>query len=419
MRLWKATGVQNWHPLLRLAAAVLGLYLCILIGKYCAGISKEIPADDVNRFDRSHMENENRQINTDKKVKNPAVDNNSHTKAYDSPHSRFPILSRANVRYDVITPHPFQYTLTPGFCTSGKENPFVVAYVHSAPQNMAQRAMIRETWANKAYHGNSSMEVFFATGLADNPGVQRSLEEESDVHRDILQEDYKDNYLALAHKGVGSLKWILNKCHNTKFILKTDDDTFVNAFSLLKHLRDLNCTGQSSDIFLCRLMPDNEIIRRGKSVGSSKVYTQDRYPPFCSGVAFVLSMDVAEVLYEASYHTPLTFEDDVSKWLTRTVAATANVNYTEANSMYDPNTANVQKTFLGKEWYQYSFGHLGLKYYRLCWDKLVVIAKDRAIPNSKVVVPGKVFSKTRLVPGLNHTKQISHNSKVPIFEKTP
>ncbi len=255
--------------------------------------------------------------------------------------------------------------------------------------------MIRETWGNKAYHGDSRMEVFFATGLSSNASVKKSLEEESWTYGDILQEDFTDDYKNLTYKAVGSLRWILENCRKTKFVLKADDDAFVNVFSLLKHLRDLDRTGQTTDILLCRLMLKNKIFRWGKWRITRDIYPYDRYPPYCSGLAFVLSLDVARALYEASYRTPVLWVDDA--WLTGMVAANAKVKHIRTNPTYSLGWAGIEKRFLGIHWYQYLFGHLyEMQYFKPFWERLVAIAKSHTIPESDVIVPGQVFNNRNI-----------------------
>ncbi len=294
----------------------------------------------------------------------------------------------------VITPHPFQYTLTPGFCTPGKGSPHIIAYVHSAPRNVEKRAIIRETWANRTYHGNISLGVFFATGLSSTPRLQKTLEKESKLYGDILQEDYKDNYKNLTYKGVGSLRWILNNCYATTFILKTDDDVYVNVFALLKHLQDLHRTGQTSNILFCLLRPYTGVEREGKWGIPHDMYPWRSYPPHCLGMAFVLTMDVVRALYEASYHTPLFWIDDV--WLTGMVAANANVRHIASDSSYLRNITSDE--LVGDHWYQYLFCHLGrgrvadVNLLRVLWKKVVMVAQSHTIPDTEVVVPGKVIS---------------------------
>ncbi len=393
---------RNRHVILRVAALMLGASLGLLTTVDFPGIPDTPTTEETKGFLRFVRVRETDGEDGHKAVpiaiaKDVVADSASAAKKSEVPHPpQKPPPHSPNsgvvVRVaGVVNPHPFKYTITPGFCAPGKDGPLVVAYVHSAPQKSQKRATIRNTWANKLFHGKYSMEVFFATGLVSNPGIQKALEEESALHKDILQENYIDDYKNLTYKGVGSLRWISDNCRNTKFILKTDDDAFVNVFSLLKHLDDLSRTGQTSNIFLCRLMPNMPVLRQGKWGIPLEMYPHDRYPPYCSGLAFVLSMDVAKALYKASYHTPLFWVDDA--WLTGMVAATAKVNHTQASRAYDLNKDNIEKKFLGVEWYQYLFGHLGPKNFKLFWEELVVIARNRTIPNSDMIVPGKVFVK--------------------------
>ncbi len=297
-----------------------------------------------------------------------------------SPHS-------AEKQSGVITPHPFQYTLTPGFCTPGKDSPHIIAYVHSAPRNVEKRAIIRETWANRTYHGNISAGVFFATDLPSTPRLQNTLEKESMLFGDILQGQLQESHL----QG----RWILDNCGTTTFILKTDNDVYTNVFALLKHLQDLHRVGKTSNILFCRVKRGFSVEREGKWGIPYEMYPRKMYPPHCPGVAFVLTMDVARALYEASYRTPLFWIDDV--WLTGMVAAKAKVRHIAANFSY--HVYIKSKQLMGKHWYKYLFCHLGrghvdLNYLRVLWKNVVVVAQNHTIPETEVVVPGKVVSRS-------------------------
>ena len=39
---------------------------------------------------------------------------------------------------------------------------------------------------------------------------------------------------------MAALRWIARYCAHARYVLKTDDDIFVNAFNLLRHLRRLD-----------------------------------------------------------------------------------------------------------------------------------------------------------------------------------
>ena len=64
--------------------------------------------------------------------------------------------------------------------------------------------------------------------------MQSKLEEESAEHGDILQETFQDSYNNLTIKSIFILKYYVGAADNlgNKFLLKTDDDSFVHLEAL-------------------------------------------------------------------------------------------------------------------------------------------------------------------------------------------
>lgn len=63
------------------------------------------------------------------------------------------------------------------------------------------------------------------------------MKNESSTHNDIIQENFYDSYNNLTIKSIIMLKWLLNNCNRGKFLMKTDDDMFVNLPLLVKLLK--------------------------------------------------------------------------------------------------------------------------------------------------------------------------------------
>src|ERR1700761_3263566 len=55
----------------------------------------------------------------------------------------------------------------------------------------------------------------------------------------MIQMPFIDNYWNQTLKTVSVLRWAHNKCQNSKFIIKTDDDTIINISMLLDSLNKL------------------------------------------------------------------------------------------------------------------------------------------------------------------------------------
>ena len=137
----------------------------------------------------------------------------------------------------VINPHLFNYVVKSKTTCSG--HTLLVIYVHSAPLHFKQRSIIRQTWGDHNYFADENILVVFILGLVNNASVQRAIEFESSQYGDIVQASFVDSYKNLTFKSIAALKWISTYCQQATFALKTDNDIFVNMFSLLRHLHSL------------------------------------------------------------------------------------------------------------------------------------------------------------------------------------
>ena len=112
--------------------------------------------------------------------------------------------------------------------------------VVSAPQNFKRRRDIRRTWfkhindARMTQIKNSVNIVGFGfiLGQTTDAYVQALIEDESRTHGDVLQVQIMDNYFELAVKGVAFFNWLNNNCARVDFVLKVDDDVYVNIRQL-------------------------------------------------------------------------------------------------------------------------------------------------------------------------------------------
>lgn len=63
---------------------------------------------------------------------------------------------------------------------------------------------------------------------------QSNLSSESQTYGDILQESFVDSYANLTLKSVMLLKWFTRECDNIPYVLKTDDDMYINLKQLFQ-----------------------------------------------------------------------------------------------------------------------------------------------------------------------------------------
>ena len=77
------------------------------------------------------------------------------------------------------------------------------------------------------------MAFVFGNATLEN---QEILEYESSLYGDIIQGTFKDTYNNLTLKTVSMLDWVLRYCSDVPFVLKTDDDMYINVPLLLSFI---------------------------------------------------------------------------------------------------------------------------------------------------------------------------------------
>jgi len=296
----------------------------------------------------------------------------------------------------VAHPHPFHYLLnTESVCK--KIDVFLIIYVHTAPKHYKRRMVIRQTWGNQKYYPDVPIRLIFVMGKTfDKPEVQDALAFESEQYGDIVQEDFLDSYKNLTYKGVAALKWISNYCKHAKFVLKTDDDIFVNMFTLLRHLKSIDKHGmQNQNLILCLVWYRMKVMRGGKWKVSKEQFKDEFYPTYCSGSAFTLSMDSALAMHEASYHVPFFWVDDF--YITGLLPLHAGLKHKQFMSTYVLNGNKLEEKFTGPQWFTYIFSHVhNLNKIQAVWDRLVQLAHGAPGPTVKFAMPGELPNEKEL-----------------------
>ncbi|XP_005098538.1 beta-1,3-galactosyltransferase 1 [Aplysia californica] len=185
--------------------------------------------------------------------------------------------------------------------------------VATSVQNKDRRDRIRETWCNPKAFGfpKHSWHCIFLVGQAKSEKLKSELYKESSQHQDMLVGNYVDTYRNLTLKIIHGFNWSINFCPSA-YVVKTDDDCFVNAGLLHRFL--LYHNQKTIDLYVGSVVQDREKLRvvRGDQKWSVPYsdYPEKYYPPYASGIGYVMSSDVAKRLVSGSmYIKPFANED--------------------------------------------------------------------------------------------------------------
>ncbi|XP_051492735.1 beta-1,3-galactosyltransferase 9 [Apus apus] len=201
------------------------------------------------------------------------------------------------------------YTLS-STATCPDQEILLLVLVCSSPENRARRNVIRQTWGNVTDTRGSAVLTLFALGKPASVSTQLEIDEESQKHRDIIEGSFIDSPQTQTQKMLMSVEWTVTFCPHARYILKTDEDVFVSIPSLAGYLLSLT---QLEDIYIGRVVHQDMPDRDPTSPGfvPTQQYSEEFYPDYCHGSAFLLSQDVARKVYVAAQGVPASLPPEV------------------------------------------------------------------------------------------------------------
>lgn len=206
--------------------------------------------------------------------------------------------------------HPFSFLRNADICHG--DNIFLLVMVNSKSDHLTTRARIRATWGNATNlsYRQLNMRVVFLLGVhVGKVNMQSAILKESEQHGDVVQGNFIDSYHNLTYKTLMGFKWAHMRCRQAKFILKTDDDIFIDVFQLTELLLtklsvkpELMCF-ESFNIPVDRNEKSKWYVKPSES--NATIYT-----PYCPGYGFILDPRTACVIETTSQKSRFFWVDD-------------------------------------------------------------------------------------------------------------
>ena len=229
-----------------------------------------------------------------------------------------------------------KYDIQPRNICSSKTDVNLFVFVFSMPSSFQRRQLIRKTWADKMYFARQDLNYVFLLGY-EGADADKNINQEAEKYDDIVVIDIAESLCHLTLKGVAGLYIAKSLCAQARFVMKTDDDIFINMFLLQKILRGMATYGQTTKVLMGLVHePRPYTLRQGKYAVSKLQYPYVFYPPFCSGSGFIMSMDVDESLYQLAMKDErkvILHLDD--PYITGILAKRAGLTHIQIGDMYD------------------------------------------------------------------------------------
>lgn len=135
------------------------------------------------------------------------------------------------------------------------------------------------------------MRVVFLLGTSDR--LSRDFQNlESNNNGDIIQFDFVDSYQNLTLKILNGFRWVVENCGKVRYILKADDDVFVNVIVILDVLKSYTVPPRGAVFGF--IYGGGQVWRHGMWAVSRDDYPKDFYPAYASGTAYLLTRNLLE-----------------------------------------------------------------------------------------------------------------------------
>ncbi|XP_072497840.1 beta-1,3-galactosyltransferase 4 [Notamacropus eugenii] len=238
-------------------------------------------------------------------------------------------------------------------CRGSGSQLFLLILVSTAPEHQKQRDAIRASWGTLREVQGHLVRTLFILGKPNYylKNIEDVLKWEAQVQGDIVQAAFMDSYRNLTLKTLSGLAWAARYCPNVHYVLKTDDDVYINVPGLVaeldrrgKHMKqDLQQRYPSRDGIVQRdrkaktgekelegaystypPVPHLYLGHIHRSVYPSRLKgsrhqvsevqwpsARGPFPPYGSGTGYVLSAPVLRLILRAAGGVPLIPVEDV------------------------------------------------------------------------------------------------------------
>lgn len=166
--------------------------------------------------------------------------------------------------------------------------------VFSTANNFKRRMAVRRTWMQYPAVRSGAVVVRFFVGLHRNQMVNDELWNEAQTYHDIQLMPFVDYYSLITWKAL-AICIFGTEVVSAKFVMKTDDDSFVRVDEVLASLNRIKVT---HGLLYGLINSDSKPHRNPDSKWyiTNEEWADEKYPPFAHGPGYVVSRDIAKAV---------------------------------------------------------------------------------------------------------------------------
>ncbi|CAH0557270.1 unnamed protein product [Brassicogethes aeneus] len=238
-----------------------------------------------------------------------------------------------------INYYNFKFNIKPKNKCENIKNLRLVFIIKSSPENVHNREAIRISWGFERRFSDVEIRRVFLLGLQGSNIVQNNINKEAKDYNDIVQGNFTDSYYNNTLKTMLGFTWAIHSCSNSRFYMFVDDDYYVSTKNVLRFIKyptqyptylknptkNFNKALHQRRINQLDLdLNENVRLYTGYAFESSPLrhytskwyvsleeYPYNKWPPYVTAGAYVLSREALMDMYYASFYTKHFRFDDI------------------------------------------------------------------------------------------------------------
>ena len=209
-------------------------------------------------------------------------------------------------------------------CSSLRKDGMLL-YIYNSMDGKNTRNIIRSTFGSQTLINVLNIKIMFVMGVTENvTSLPPNILEEFVQYGDILVVNVLESYKNLTLKGTKTLQFLADHCKQATWVMKADDDVFLDLQRVRDRLNRWKSNNPSPPIFGF-FLPHHRpaICPKYPKWCIDKSVNIKRYPPYVVGVGYIFSYKlvskmIAEII-ETKQYMNLTDDVYMTGYLTKNI----------------------------------------------------------------------------------------------------